>query len=191
MTDAAAFSIPDFPCYETERLRLRRPTMGDVPRMVELAGAFEIAATTLLLPHPYLTEHALTFIEASDAGWERKDDFVFAVALKEDDVLVGVMGLGPLTPWNRAELGYWLGVPFWGRGYTTEAARRVIRFGFETLNLNRIYAGHFAHNLASGRVMQKVGMTYEGTMRQHYLRYGNYYDGVFYGILQSEWRPSR
>lgn len=183
--------IPDEPVYETERLRLRRPNLGDVPRVVELAGDYKIAATTLLLPHPYLPEHGEGFIPAVAEGWKRKDDFTFALALKADDSLIGVMGLGPLTPWNRAEIGYWIGVPYWGQGYATEAARRVVQFGFETLDLNRIYAGHFIHNPASGRVMQKAGMTYEGTLREHYLRFGNYYDGVFYGILRSEWQAGR
>ncbi len=191
LPDTVANQLPDDPVYETERLRLRRPTLGDTARMVELAGDYRIAATTLLLPHPYLPEHAEGFVRAIAEGWQNKDDFTFALALKGDDHLIGVMGLGPLTPWNRAEIGYWIGVPYWGQGYATEAARRVIQFGFETVGLNRIYAGHYAHNPASGRVMQKAGMTYEGTLRQHYLRFGQYYDGVMYGILRSEWQAQR
>jgi RimJ/RimL family protein N-acetyltransferase len=182
--------IPDSPVYETERLRLRRPHQGDIPRMVELAGDYKIAATTLLLPHPYQTEHAEQFVEMIDNGWAQKNDFTFVLALKGNDALIGVMGLGPLTPWNRSEIGYWIGVPYWGQGYATEAACRVIQFGFETVGLNRIYAAHFAPNVASGRVMQKAGMTYEGTLRQNYLRFGTYYDGVMYAILREEWQAN-
>jgi RimJ/RimL family protein N-acetyltransferase len=88
---------------------------------------------------------------------------------------------------KRAELGYWIGVPYWNHGYASEAARRVVNWGFQYLGLNRIYAQHFADNPASGRVMQKIGMQYEGTLRQPFIRLGEARDSVCYGILKDEW----
>jgi RimJ/RimL family protein N-acetyltransferase len=77
-------------------------------------------------------------------------------------------------------------VPYWGRGYATEAALAVIAFGFEELGLNRIYAQHMASNPASGRVMQKAGMRHEGTLRQHVTKFGIVDDIAIYGILASD-----
>ena len=100
---------------------------------------------------------------------------------------IGAIGL-TISPRNqRAEMGYWLGVPYWNKGYATEAARAVLRFGFQELGLNRIYASYFPRNPASGRVMEKAGMRYEGTLRQHFVRWSEPEDLVYYSILKSEW----
>lgn len=89
---------------------------------------------------------------------------------------------------NCAELGYWIGKPYWGRGYCTEAARAIVRYGFDDLHLHRIHSSHFASNPASGRVMQKIGMTREGCLRQHIRKWGQWEDVVLYGILRSQWQ---
>ena len=91
---------------------------------------------------------------------------------------------------RRAELGYWLGVPFWGKDYVTEAARAAVAFGFETLGLNRIYAHHFAGNTASGRVLEKIGMRHEGRSRQHIQKWDQFVDIENYGVLAEEFRRS-
>jgi len=91
---------------------------------------------------------------------------------------------------NHGELGYWIGKPFWGRGYATEAAAAVLRFGFETLQLNRIHAAFMEHNPASGRVMEKIGMSHEGTLRQHMKKWDRFYDVIKYGILKSDYESS-
>ena len=100
---------------------------------------------------------------------------------------MGVIGLHVKSRDRVAELGYWIGVPYWGRGYATEAARAVMSHGFEDLGLNRIYAGYFARNNASGNIMRKLGMTHEGTLRQHHCKWGEFVDVVMYGILADEW----
>ena len=87
---------------------------------------------------------------------------------------------------ERAELGYWVGKPFWGQGYCTEAAQAVIAYGFQTLGLNRIQAHHFGRNPASGRVMQKLGMRYEGLERQYHKKWGQFEDGLGYAILRED-----
>ncbi len=93
-----------------------------------------------------------------------------------------------LTPeFQLAEMGYWIGVPFWGRGYCTEAAQRVIEYGFEDLNLNRIQGTHYTDNPASGRVMVKLGMAYEGCRRQHTRKDGAFKDINLYGLLRQDW----
>ena len=98
------------------------------------------------------------------------------------------MGLRIDQAHRRAELGYWIGTPFWGRGIATEAAKEMLRYGFEELRLHRIFAEHFAHNPASGRVLAKIGMKHEGCHRRHVLKWGEFVDAEQYGILREEWK---
>lgn len=111
----------------------------------------------------------------------------FAVVRKEDARLIGAVGLRIDRGINKAELGYWVGKPFWNRGYATEAAIAILGYGFDELRLNRIQAGHLARNPASGRVMEKAGMALEGTARQNAIKWGQYEDLVYYGILRENW----
>lgn len=165
---------------KTERLTLRPLTLADAPAVQTLAGAYEVALNTLLIPHPYP--------EGAAEEWISKNDpHTFAI---DDGQLVGAIGL-VMKGDEMAELGYWIGVPFWNRGYASEAAREMLRYGFEECGLHRIFAGHYARNPASGRVMQKAGMTFEGTLRHHVKKWGEFLDISFYGILRDEWLSSR
>ena len=179
-----------YPTLQTERLILREFTLEDVPEVQRLAGAYEIARMTLLIPHPYEDGMAEEWIASLRPSYEAGEQVTFAVVLREGGDLVGCIGMGLNARDNSGELGYWIGVPYWGRGYCTEAAREMVRYGFEVLGLHRIYANHFGSNLASGRVMQKLGMSYEGTRREHYKKWGEYEDQVEYGLLASEWRAA-
>jgi RimJ/RimL family protein N-acetyltransferase len=115
----------------------------------------------------------------------------FAIVLRERGELCGSIGLLINSRDANAELGYWIGVHYWGQGYATEAAREIVRYAFEQLGLHRIYAAHFGTNPASGRVLQKIGMRYEGTRREHHRKWGEYEDRVEYGLLVSEWRAAQ
>ena len=170
---------------ETPRLILRPLRMEDAGRIEALAGASEVAATTLRIPHPYPSGAAEAFIQSFDEPDGR--DLGFGMALREDDGVIGIIGLHLSLEHEHAELGYWVGVPFWGKGYCTEAAAEVIRHGFAELRLHRIYAHYFANNPASGRVMEKLGMRFEGTFRQHIKKWGSFVDLHCYGILRDEW----
>jgi ribosomal-protein-alanine N-acetyltransferase len=176
------------PTLETERLRLRPFSPSDAGSVQALAGAREVAATTLNVPHPYENGMAEAWIQTHAPGYEADEQTTFAVTLKQTEELVGAIGLAINRPHARAELGYWVGLPFWNRGYATEAARAVLRFGFEELELNRIFAQHLVRNPASGRVMQKVGMRHEARLRQHIHKWGRFEDIDLYGILGEEWR---
>jgi RimJ/RimL family protein N-acetyltransferase len=172
----------------TERLMLRRWRPGDMPAMLPLIGAREVAATTLRIPHPYTPDDAEKFMQYCDGVWEKGDGARFAVLLRDGERLIGGVGLVVNREHQHGELGYWIGVPFWGIGYCTEAVRALLKHGFRDLNLNRIYATHFANNPASGRVMQKLGMKHEGIMRQHICKWGDFLDVETYGILRKDWK---
>lgn len=174
------------PILHTERLTLRPLAPEDAPAVRRLAGAPEVAATTLTVPHPYEEGMAEEWISTHRPGWERGEQAVFAIVLRETGELVGAIGLAIAPAHGRAELGYWVGVPFWGGGYCTEAARALVDFGFAELGLNRVHAHHFTRNPASGRVMQKIGMRYEGCLRQHVRKGEGFEDLEAYGILRED-----
>ena len=92
---------------------------------------------------------------------------------------------------NHAEIGYWIGVPFWGNGYCTEAVREVLKYGDDNLKLSRIHSNHFSTNPACGRILHKVRMKHEGTLRRQILKWGEYLDVELYGLLASEYFNSR
>lgn len=180
---------PDAPALRTERLRLRPPTPADAPAVQQLAGDALIASTTANIPHPYEDGLAEAWIASCAESYARTEAVTLAIFLAGEERLVGAMGLHISPEHARAELGYWIGVPYWNRGYASEAGMCVLHYGFETLGLERIHAMHFARNPASGRVMQKIGMQHEGTLRRHILKDGCFEDAVVYGALREAWLP--
>lgn len=175
------------PRLTTERLLLRPFVPGDGPTVERLAGAREVADTTLAIPHPYPAGAATAWIGGHAAAWAAGERLTLAICVADapHDV-VGAISLTLAAEHARGELGYWVGAGMWGRGYATEAARAVVSFGFATLGLNRIQARHFLRNPASGRVLQKLGMRCEGMHRQAYRRWGRFEDVAVYAILASE-----
>ena len=179
--------MEEFPVLTSNRLILREFALADAPDVQRLAGDRDVASTTSNIPHPYLDGMAEQWISQNRKEFEAGTYVTFAIANQHDNNLVGAIGLSSIDHEHAvAEIGFWVGKPFWNLGYCTEAGRAVIKFGFDVLSLNRIYARHFKRNPASGRVMEKMGMTYEGCFRQHFKKWGNYEDLVFYGILKHE-----
>lgn len=173
------------PSIETERLVLRPFRLEDGPVVRELAGDPAVADTTLNVPHPYGEGVAEAWIATHPERWDRLEVATFALTTAGDGV-IGAMSLSMSVEHRRAELGYWVGQRHWNRGYATEAVRALIPFGFRALPIDRIFAQHFARNPASGRVLVKAGMRYEGMMRQHVRRFDRPEDCVQYGILRSD-----
>jgi ribosomal-protein-alanine N-acetyltransferase len=172
----------------TARLLLRSLEREDVPAMVQLAGENEIAATTLNIPHPYAEHDALSFLAKANEDFRAGRSVSFAISISPGRELRGAIGLTLADMHKHAELGYWIGVQFWGRGYATEAASAVVEFGFGTLHLHRICAHHFAGNTASRRVLEKIGMRHEGRFRQHIRKQDQFIDIENYGVLAEEFR---
>lgn len=175
------------PTLVTSRLLLRPFTLADAPVVERLVSDFAIADTTLHIPHPYPPGAAEDWIRTHPERFAQGTGISFAIVLRETGELCGAIGLHPEPPHQRAEIGYWLGVPYWNRGIMTEAAAAVIAYGFSELGLNRIFAGHFTRNPASGRVMQKIGMTFEGILREHLRKGDGFEDSANYSILRREW----
>jgi [ribosomal protein S5]-alanine N-acetyltransferase len=170
---------------ETPRLILREFSEFDIPELVPLIGAREVAATTLRIPHPYEEKHAREFFATAP----KQNELRLAIRLRSTGRLCGGIGLHPEMQYPRAELGYWIGVPFWGNGYATEAASAVIEYGFHKLKLERIFASHFKGNDRSGRVLQKIGMRHEGSVRHGVMKAGKLLDLETYAIVREAGLP--
>lgn len=172
----------------TKRLLLRPYEETDIPSMVRLLGAREVAATTLRIPHPYKEQDARSLLR------QMSQDEVptrFGIFLSDTGEHCGGIGLRMEADHDKAELGYWIGVPYWGKGIASEAATEMVRYGFENLGLNRIFACCHSGNVASRRILEKLGMKHEGCFRQDVKKWGEYKDVDYFGLLASEWKAGR
>jgi RimJ/RimL family protein N-acetyltransferase len=179
------------PTLQADRLTLRPFTLDDAPLVQRLAGARAVADTTLAIPHPYPDGAAEEWIRGHAGQYAAGTLANFAVVSRSEGWLVGAIGLMIERAHARAELGYWIGEPYWGRGYATEAGRAVLGFAFDDLGIHRIQARHLTRNPASGRVMQKLGMTLEGVHRHAAQKWGIFEDVAMYAILTTEWPGGR
>ncbi len=143
------------PVLETERLTLRAPRHGDVKAIAALVNDRRVAANTARIPHPYGVADAEQFIASVN---KRNGETCFVIIL--GDRLIGACGLDPQE--DGPELGYWLGAPYWGRGFATEAARAVIDHAFGELEHATLQAGARVSNPASRRVLEKCAFQWTG-----------------------------
>lgn len=179
------------PKIRTPRLLLRPYKDADAPEVQRLAGDPRVADTTLTIPHPYPDGIAEMWIATHEAAWTSGRGAIFAVTQLADGRLAGTVGLTIKPESGSAELGYWIGHPYWGRGYCTEAAQAIVDFGFTLLPLERIHAHHFERNPASGRVMQKIGMHEEFFRRAAIEKRGVREDIRGYAITRAQWNRLR
>jgi RimJ/RimL family protein N-acetyltransferase len=140
---------------ETERLRLRKPTLADVSAIARLAGDRRIAENSRRLPHPYSQGDAVEFVRSISASHET----VFLI--EKDFAPIGMVGVD-WRDQDGPELGYWLGVDHWGQGLATEAAHAVIDFTFEEFDTSHMRAGARVANPASRNVLEKCGFQWSG-----------------------------
>jgi len=182
--------MSELPRLATERLILRPFRTADAPAVERFAGAWEVADTTLNIPHPYPAGAAEAWIETHQGAWDAGERLALAISPADaPDNLIGAIGLSLDAQHARGELGYWISLEMWGRGYATEASHAIIAFGFDVLGLNRIQARHFLRNPASGRVLQKLGMIFEGVQRQAFRRWEKFEDVAVYAILAGDRVP--
>jgi RimJ/RimL family protein N-acetyltransferase len=144
------------PVLETERLMLRAPRLEDAKAVALLANDRRIAENTARIPHPYALADAEKFITAANRA---EDEIAFLIT--REGVVLGGCGLS-LTEREAPEIGYWLGVPFWGHGYATEAVRAVIDHAFADRDHEVLQAGARVTNPASRRVLEKCGFQWTG-----------------------------
>lgn len=179
------------PVIAGRKINLRPLRSSDIPSLVKHAGDREISRYTFI-PHPYRKEHAEQFIKMSRL-WERKGIAQhFGIELKQSGEIIGAVGLFDLDKRNqKTEIGYWLGMEYWGKGVASEAVSLVVQYCFRTLKLHRVYAHVFVGNVASERLLLRLGFQWEGLERDCRRRRGRWMDSILYAILKSEFKMSR
>jgi len=143
------------PIFQTTRLKLRAPCRGDVKAIVRLANDRRVSENTLRVPHPYTAGDAEQFVAAVN---RQNGEATFMIVL--DGAPIGACGIEARE--GGAEVGYWIGRPYWGRGYATEAVRAVIDHAFGDLGNDALQAGARVSNPASRRVLEKCGFQWTG-----------------------------
>jgi [ribosomal protein S5]-alanine N-acetyltransferase len=177
----------NLPTLETERLLLRKITLEDVEDMYSYASNEEVSKYVTWETHKTLSD-TKEFVEFVIAQYENKKVAPWGIEYKENGKFIGTIDF---VSWSLkhhvAEIGYVLSQDFWGKGIVTEAAKEVIKFGFNNMDLVRIQARCFVENIGSSRVMEKTGMSFEGIIRKGWmLENGKHQDIKMYSILNEE-----
>ncbi|HEY6978063.1 MAG TPA: GNAT family protein [Chitinophagaceae bacterium] len=176
-----------FPELITKRLKLRRIQLSDVPSLLKYVNNKKISDQILNIPFPYQEEDAIYRLNFIIQGFQNKDRYVFAITLKDENELIGEIGLHIEKDNNNAQFGYWVAEPFWGKGIATEATAAILKFGFEKLNLHKIYATHYPGNKASGKVMLNNKMIKEAELKDHYKINNRYRSVIQYRLTKQEY----
>lgn len=186
MNHQRVFDFSHFPTLTTDRLILRKIQPDDVNALLKLFGNPEVVKFIEMQPIKSI-EQANEWLSWMGGVFAAKDGLRWGVTLKDDDTFIGSAGL---HRWNReghyAEIGCDIAHPYWGHAYGQEAMKTILDFGLDYMNLNRIEATVVKGNHRSVHVMEKLGFTLEGTMRQRLLKGGKYYDVHTFGILRCE-----
>lgn len=174
------------PTITTSRLILRPLKMSDAADMFAYAKDEEVARHVMWDAHKTVAD-SKAFLRGAKRQYRLGLPASFGIVLRQTGRLVGTIGFMWInTDHKSAEIGYSLAHPLWNQGIMTEALSAVLRFSFETLGLNRVEAQHEADNPASGRVMEKAGMRFEGVMRQRLYNKGRFVDVRLYAILRGD-----
>ena len=174
------------PTLHGERVTLAPFRLEDAPLVQHYAGDEAVARTTLHIPHPYPDGMAEEWIASHAAHFAQERNVVYAIRSPEGE-LYGAIDLELYLREARAVLGYWIAVPFWNRGYCTDAARCVIKYAFANLAIDRIEATHWVENPASGRVMLKAGLRRTGFLEGHVMKNGVLIDVIAYVLARREY----
>jgi RimJ/RimL family protein N-acetyltransferase len=151
-----SFREGSIPVLETKRLALRAPRLEDAKTVAMLANDRRIAENTARIPHPYKHADAESFINGANKS---DGEAVFLITLR-DSTIIGACGISTLE--DAPEVGYWVGAPYWGQGYATEALHAVIDYAFTDLGHESLQAGARVTNPASRRVLEKCGFQWTG-----------------------------
>lgn len=157
-----AIRMDSFPVLYTARLILRKLTVDDIRLLVKYANNRKISDNVLNIPFPYNEPDAVFRISYVVQGFKKKERYVFAIEDRDTEKFIGEISLHLDIQKNIAQLSYWVGEPFWGNGFATEAASAIIQFSFEKLQLAMIFAECRVDNLGSEKVMMKNKMTRRG-----------------------------
>ncbi len=180
------------PTIEGNLVNIRRLRRSDVNSIQRNINNRQVSRYLEGVPYPYTNKHAHRWVNSSHRLAKTGTCYFFGIEDRGSGSIVGGVGLNTVNLSDcNAEIGYWLGKRFWGRGFTTEAVRHIVVFSFDTLRLFRVYAFVNEPNRASIRVLEKLGFTHEVTWRQAELIGGRWLDLLCFGLLRDEFHHGR
>ncbi|MEE3809182.1 GNAT family N-acetyltransferase [Lysinibacillus fusiformis] len=173
-----------FPVLETARLRLRELTLEDVPAIFRCFS--NEAVTSYYGQEPFVdTQQAKQAIKQFAKNFEQKRGIHWGIERKDSNEVIGTIGFHLWSAaHHRAEIGYEIHPDYWRQGYIKEAVQKVIAYGFQDMNLNRIGAVVFLENEASSQLLMKLGFQQEGILRDYMYQNGQAYDTFIYSLLK-------
>jgi len=176
----------NLPSLETEKLILRKLLYSDKKDIFEYAKKSEVAKDVLWYPHQTEMD-TLEFLNTIYEEYRKNRPAPWGILLKENNKIIGTAGFVNCDEINhKAEIGYVLSKVYWGKGIMSEAVKEIIKFGFESLELNRIEARCNTSNIASGKLLEKIGFTYEGVLREQLVVKGKFKDMKIYSLLSKD-----
>jgi ribosomal-protein-alanine N-acetyltransferase len=188
MNNTTVFDFSTFPVLETERLVLRQLRPSDAADVLVYWGDPYVQRFN----GPVYTsiEEVRQGIETGQEEYNNQEGIGWAVTLRGEDIVIGGFGFHHWSKYHRrAEVGYDMARAYWGQGIASEALRAILRFGFDGMNLNYIYAGTIADNHESVRLLERIGFRQEGTRREYsWEDDGTFHDGAMYGLLWHEFQ---
>jgi len=182
-----SYQLTQIPGIETERLILRALNEDDVNDVFEYARVPEVAGFVMWDVHKS-PDDSLSFINFAKDQFRSGSSIIWGLEVKNDHKLIGTIDIRGLSSSNSCgEIGYVISEKYWNKGYSTEALKAVLEFGFSKLKFNRLEAHCEEENKASWHVMEKAGMKYEGTLRQKAFFKDKFRSMKMYSLLYSEW----
>lgn len=171
----------------TPRLILKVISEQDEEALYPLINDADVSYNLGSVPYPYPKEALCPWIEASRESVQAGACLVMAIHIKNTGKPIGVCSIYINDKHLKAEIGYWIGKPYWNNGYMTEAISRMIEYGFDDIGLYRIFGRCFARNKASARVMEKSSMKQEGYIKADFYKDGEHLDSILYGITAADY----
>jgi len=177
----------ELPTLYTKSLMLRKITLEDAQDIFEYSKDPEVTRFVTWEPHKSIDD-SINFLKSVIQRYENNEPSDWGIIYKENNKFIGTCGYVLWVPVHSlAETAYALSREYWGKGLVTEAVKEIIKHGFEKMNLNRIYARCFVENIGSQKVLEKVGMKFEGILRKQLFIKGTFRDMKIYSILRKEY----
>jgi Acetyltransferases, including N-acetylases of ribosomal proteins len=177
----------NIPILYTKSLILKKMTLKDAEDLFEYASDPEVTKYVTWAPHKSIDD-SIDFLKSVLRRYENNEVSEWGIVYKENNKFIGTCGYVLWVPVHSlAEIAFALSREYWGKGLMTEAVKEVIKYGFEKMNLNRIYAKCFVENIGSQKVLEKVGMKFEGILREQMFIKSKFSDMKIYSILSKEY----
>jgi [ribosomal protein S5]-alanine N-acetyltransferase len=169
---------------KTKRLILRPLQRSDALLLAKYANDRTIYRNTLRMPYPYTLKQANQWINKNLANYKKRNSNYYSFVIEFEGKFAGALGIDSIIRGHKAELGYWLGRPYWGKGFMTEAVKEATNFAFKKYKLKRVYAWTFTWNKASQNVLKKAGFKFEGVAKKNVKKKGKYLDDYLFAKIK-------